>query len=141
MGPNSDRQPELNINPGQIELGGVSSEVDPSSVIKASSPEINSGNETKPTSTMVSTSPIEPVLSSNPILLANSDQSQMKSPQGGNPIIADDNDLIEKDWVDKAKDIVLKTRHDPFLESKEINAFKADYLKKRYNKVLKVREN
>jgi general stress protein 26 len=57
-----------------------------------------------------------------------------------NPQIADDNDLIEKEWVTKAKEIVEKTKHDPHLETKEINLFRADYLKKRYNKELKVAE-
>lgn len=57
---------------------------------------------------------------------------------GGMPSIADDSDLIEKEWVDKAKQIVDRTRHDPFEQNKEINRVKADYLKKRYNKDLSV---
>lgn len=56
------------------------------------------------------------------------------------PQIADDADLIEKEWVDKAKQIVDHTRHDPHLQSKEMNTMKADYLKKRYNKDLKLSE-
>jgi hypothetical protein len=54
------------------------------------------------------------------------------------PQIADDGDLIEKEWVVKAKEIVEKTKHDPYLQNQEINKVKADYLKKRYNKELKV---
>lgn len=50
------------------------------------------------------------------------------------PAIADDTDLIEKEWVEKAKEIVGKTRNDPYLQNQEINKVKADYLKKRYNK-------
>jgi hypothetical protein len=50
------------------------------------------------------------------------------------PAIADDADLIEKEWVEKAKEIVEKTRNDPYLQNQEINKVKADYLKKRYNK-------
>lgn len=56
----------------------------------------------------------------------------------GMPLIADDTDLIEKEWVDKAKQIVAQTNHDPYLQNKEINKVKADYLKKRYNKDLKL---
>lgn len=56
------------------------------------------------------------------------------------PQIADDNDLIEKEWVDKAKQIVEHTKHDPHLQNKEMNKMKADYLKKRYNKELKLGE-
>jgi hypothetical protein len=58
--------------------------------------------------------------------------------QGHLPQIADDNDLIEKEWVIKAKEIVEKTKHDPHLQNQEISKVKANYLKKRYNKDLKV---
>lgn len=52
-------------------------------------------------------------------------------------LIADDADLIEKEWVLKAKAIVAQTVHDPNLQTKEIGKVKAEYLKKRYNKNLK----
>lgn len=57
-----------------------------------------------------------------------------------NPSVADDADLIEKEWVQKAKDIIKKTQNDPHVQSKELNLFKADYMQKRYNKVLKLSE-
>lgn len=50
------------------------------------------------------------------------------------PSIADDIDLIEKEWVEKAKEIVEKTRDNPYLQNKAISEIKADYIKKRYNK-------
>lgn len=56
------------------------------------------------------------------------------------PQIADDGDLIEKEWVDRAKRIVEHTRHDPHQQNKEMNSMKADYLKKRYNKDIKQSE-
>jgi hypothetical protein len=73
-------------------------------------------------------------------------------PQGGSnqsvastagwlPQIADDTDLIEKEWVLKAKEIVARTAHDPHLQNREMNRFKADYLKKRYNKEVKLSED
>lgn len=55
-------------------------------------------------------------------------------------LIADDADLIEKEWVTKAKAIVAQTKDDPFRQNQEMNKVKADYLKKRYNKDLKVSE-
>lgn len=58
----------------------------------------------------------------------------------GMPQIADDTDLIEKEWVEKAKLIVERTAHDPYLQNKEINKMKVDYLKKRYNKDVKLSE-
>lgn len=53
---------------------------------------------------------------------------------------ADDGDLIEKEWVLKAKAIVEQTRNDPYLQNKQMNQVKADYLKKRYNKDIKVND-
>jgi hypothetical protein len=50
----------------------------------------------------------------------------------------DDNDLIEKEWVNKAKQIVERTRDDPYKQSEDLTIFKADYLKKRYGKTIKV---
>ena len=55
---------------------------------------------------------------------------------GAAPQIADDIDLIEKEWVEKAKEIVDKTRENPYLQNKAISEIKADYIKKRYNKDL-----
>jgi hypothetical protein len=57
------------------------------------------------------------------------------------PIAADDGDLIEKEWVAKAKAIVDSTKDDPREQTREMNYFKADYLKKRYNKDIKVSES
>ncbi len=53
---------------------------------------------------------------------------------------ADDDDLIEKEWVERAKSVIQKTKDDPHSQNKELNRFKADYVKKRYNKELKVNE-
>jgi general stress protein 26 len=58
----------------------------------------------------------------------------------GTPQIADDADLIEKEWVEKAKEIVEQTKHDPYLQNKEITKVKADYMKKRYNKDIKLED-
>lgn len=58
----------------------------------------------------------------------------------GAPQIADDNDLIEKEWVLKAKQIVAATKEDPYVQNRELSRFKADYLKKRYNKDIKVED-
>ena len=57
-----------------------------------------------------------------------------------NPSVADDADLIEKEWVHKAKEIIKQTQTDPHVQSRELNIFKADYMQKRYNKVLKLSE-
>jgi len=68
-------------------------------------------------------------------------QSTSQLPASGSPITADDADLIEKEWVLKAKQIVAATRNDPHMQNKEIGRFKAEYLKKRYNKDIKIEES
>ncbi len=57
------------------------------------------------------------------------------------PAVADDVDVIEKEWVDKAKEIVDKNKENPHTQSKEVNLLKADYMKKRYDKDIKVSDN
>jgi hypothetical protein len=56
-------------------------------------------------------------------------------------LTADDSDLIEKEWVLKAKAIVMQTKNDPRAQNIQINGIKADYLKKRYNKDLKTSDS
>lgn len=45
-------------------------------------------------------------------------------------------DRIEKEWIDKAKSIVAKTREDPHLQNTAMSKVKADYIKKRFNKTI-----
>jgi hypothetical protein len=66
----------------------------------------------------------------------SSDDKPVQSSQSNN-LVADDGDLIEKEWVTKLKSIIASTREDPYKQSEEITALKADYLQKRYNKTLK----
>ncbi len=50
---------------------------------------------------------------------------------------AADSDLIEKQWVDKAKEIVAETKSDPYKQKHEMSKAKADYVQKRFKKTLK----
>ena len=56
------------------------------------------------------------------------------------PMSAQDQDLIERIWVDKAKMIVRQTYGDPFVQNKALSQVKADYIRKRYGKEIKVSE-
>lgn len=56
--------------------------------------------------------------------------------QNDNPIVAADEDVIEKEWVDKAKKIITETKDDPHKRSERVNDLQKDYLQKRYGKVL-----
>jgi hypothetical protein len=56
------------------------------------------------------------------------------------PLVAADDDLIEKEWVDKAKEIIEQTRDDPYVRTQRVNELQRDYLQKRYGKVVGAQE-
>lgn len=64
------------------------------------------------------------------------------APQTALPVqIADErasDDELDREWVNKAKDIVERTKADPFVQSNELNKVKAEYLKTRFSKDLNV---
>jgi hypothetical protein len=51
---------------------------------------------------------------------------------GANPAVAEDVDVIEKEWVDQADKVIDKTKDDPYQEEESVEALQVDYLKKRY---------
>ncbi len=53
-------------------------------------------------------------------------------------MVANDEDLIEREWIDKAKKIVEQTKTDPYQQEKEVSKLQADYIKKRYGKDVKL---
>lgn len=59
-------------------------------------------------------------------------------PADDTPAVAADEDLIEKEWVEKAKKVIAETKHDPYLQEQAVSKLQADYLQKRYNKTIKV---
>lgn len=71
------------------------------------------------------TAPIPP----NAVVVATDDTAT-----SDNPLVAKDDDLIEKEWVDKAKQIVIQTKDDPYRREEEVSKLQADYLFKRYGK-------
>ena len=81
-----------------------------------------------PPTTLPPVAPTAPVTSDNSTLPAADDS--------GTPLIAADEDLIEKEWVDKLKSIISLTKEDPYERAKVIAQLQADYLRKRYNRTL-----
>lgn len=73
-----------------------------------------------------------------PIQLSASDSTATSADPMSSTLIADDVDLIEKEWIFKAKAIVAQTKDDPYIQNKELSKVKAEYVKKRYDKDLKV---
>lgn len=83
------------------------------------------------------TMPLPPDPGRNPAVPASQIDVQATT-RSATPTVVDDGDLIEKEWVSKAKQIVEKNRNDPYKQSEELTAFRADYMKKRYNKNIKL---
>ena len=75
-----------------------------------------------------------PITLPAPVPVADDTATQVVSDDS--PAVAADDDLIEKEWVDKAKQIISETRDDPAAREKQVGRLQADYLKKRYGKEL-----
>jgi len=67
-----------------------------------------------------------------PVQVASSDPAATTT----TPLVASDEDLIEKEWVDKAKEIIEQTKDDPHARTTKVNELQRDYLQKRYGKVV-----
>lgn len=77
--------------------------------------------------------PLPPVLDTSLVVQPAADDSQSSS-ASGMPTQAADVDLIEKEWVDRAKLIVSQTRDDPHEQESEVGKLQAEYLKQRYGR-------
>lgn len=86
---------------------------------------------TQPSQVAPATAPVIPAPQA-PLIGPSTDTSIV----AGAPAIAGDDDLIEKEWVEKAKKIIALTKGNPYEQAKAISALQADYLKKRYNREL-----
>lgn len=77
---------------------------------------------------------LPPVAASTPLPAV--DVAMPVAPGVDAPMVANDDDLIEKEWVDKAKQILATTKDDPYRREKEVSKLQVEYLKKRYGKEL-----
>jgi hypothetical protein len=62
----------------------------------------------------------------------NYSSSQATSVSYAAPNTAEDTDLIEKEWVDRAKKIISDTKNEPYLRDQEVTKLREDYKQKRY---------
>lgn len=53
------------------------------------------------------------------------------------PMIAEDVDVIEKEWVDKAEAEVRRTADDPHAQEEAIETLQVEYMRKRYGKEIR----
>ena len=83
-----------------------------------------------------------PVDNTTTVPLSQSQNDDQSAKQSGvvvdddTPLVAADEDLIEREWVDKVKKIIALTKDNPYERNRVIAQLQADYLKKRYNKTL-----
>mgnify|MGYP006344545953 CR=1 FL=1 len=52
------------------------------------------------------------------------------------PLVAADEDLIEKEWVERAKSIIQQTKDDPHARTQQVNELQRGYLEKRFGRVI-----
>ncbi len=71
--------------------------------------------------------PALPVTTPQPVTALSSDDVTTD-------LMANDEDRIEKEWVDKAKKVVAETKEDPHKQSYEVSKMQTDYLSKRFGK-------
>lgn len=106
-----------------------------------SAPQLPERQETReqhvggPSGEPVAAQPVAPVLPPLPTIAPPA--APVQAPVADtNPSAAADEDLIEKEWVEKAKKVIADTKHDPYLQEQEVSKLQADYLKKRYGKTV-----
>ncbi len=116
--PNPESTPEAPLNSPERETGSAPERAPEQSIAAQAAVAAQSIPISLPT-------PVQPVV----------DDTNVK-PADDMPAVAADDDLIEKEWVDKAKQIISSTDGDPAQREKEISRLQADYLKKRYGKEL-----
>ena len=82
-----------------------------------------------------------PVLPAGPVI-PDDDEPALVAPTS--PLTAGykahESDLIEKEWIGKTKEIVAKTTDDPHKQKEELSRVKADYIHKRFNKIIRTDE-
>ena len=69
-------------------------------------------------------------------VIAASDDTAVITTNVPQTLTADDSDLIEKEWVDKAKKILAETKDDPYRREQEISRLQTEYILKRYGRVI-----
>lgn len=80
--------------------------------------------------------PIAPVVQLPTPVQTVTDSSGQAVTTDDTPQVAADDDLIEKEWVDKAKKVVAETKDDPYERERAVGKLQVEYLRKRYGKEL-----
>lgn len=126
--------------------------ITPESAPQPVNPEVPAGGESRPENTLATpergqNNPPQPgpIVTPAPTLPkvtppSIKDHKIKEADNTDSPAIADDVDVIEMEWVNKAKDIIKKTKDDPHAQEREVEKLQRDYLKKRYGKDIKAQQ-
>lgn len=114
--------PPLNLPPIEEVIAPPTASVDP---------------QVQPTAAI---SPVGAAVNTTAAISTNSDNANPGSvnQSSSSPVIADDVDLIEKEWVKKISEIISKTQNTPYEKARQLSILKQDYMQKRYNKTTKL---
>ena len=136
MNQSSGEMPQFNLPPPPSEQASASVGQGPETAKKpeqaADAPERSASPADMPS---FGTAPVNPAPQSTASTSQSDDTSTTKSTR--KPLV-EDTDLIEKEWVNKAKRIVENTRNDPHKQSEELTVVKAEYMKQQYGKTIKL---
>ena len=113
------------------------------SMPQVSLPTVGEGNSPNPLTNDLDASQAKPavagsVLYANQPLLSSTETQSAQIPAVSVPSIADDVDLIEKEWVTKIGDTIHNTKDDPYERARQLALLKSEYLQKRYQKTIKL---
>ena len=79
--------------------------------------------------------PVDPAAGTQPAVA-----TPAQTPVAG-PATANDQDVIEPEWVKKAEEVIDKTAGKPHEEEEQVEDLQIDYLQKRYGKTVKKSED
>jgi hypothetical protein len=131
MNPNSGEAPKFELSQAPSSDPEAVKGIKGSEVLPA--PESAVGKRPPPAKVQL---PVNDTPASGPVPITPPPVSHSSSDDSSDALTAAEIDRIEKEWVDKAKSIVAKTRDDPHLQNTAMSKVKADYIKKRFNKTI-----
>jgi hypothetical protein len=138
MDPHTEKAPGLALPKPAQEQGGFNAmPMTPGVQPEASLPSVEAG--VLPSAPVMAMPQVQPAAAQQPVPVAP--PALPPAPMAATQVTDDNTDALDEEWINKAKAIVEQTKHDPHLESQELSRVKADYLRIRYNKQIKVAED
>lgn len=142
MNPNFEEQSDLRLPPPSFSGENSAVAETPRQDTGISSPEfLSSVGQTAPVAspTAVSTDPVPSAIVTDPVPSVAS-SVQGLSDQAAKPT-DQHKDRIEKEYVVKAKQIISSTQGDPYIQTNTMNRFRAEVMKRKYGKDIKVSDD